>query len=159
MSNELPSKIPDFILRPSRVCEPPRSFHGVNIVSPVVYPKSKLSAEMSQLQVPTKGLRKRVSSEAVKESGQSRKKVAFTPQEKEIDMGDTMAEIKEIAEARRKTEKQARDDGMRVDKKARMRPRPLYCTCEGRPGVKRDGTRACGHIRCPQCLILRPDAS
>ena len=155
----MPSKISDSTLRPSRVCEPPRSFHGANIVSPVIYPKSKLSAEMSQLQVPTKGLRKRVSSEAVRESGQSRKKVADAPQGREIDIGDMMAEIKEVAEARRRAEKQARDDGMRVDKKARMRPRPPCCACGERPGVKRDGTCACGHIRCPLCLILKLDAS
>lgn len=116
--HELPSKIPDSVLRPSRVCEPPRCFHGANIVSPVIYPRSKLSAGMSQLQVPPKGLRKRVSSEAVRENGQSRKKVADAPQEKEIDMGDMMAEIKKIAEARRRTEKQVRDNRIRVKKKA-----------------------------------------
>lgn len=95
----------------------------------------------------------------MREDDESRKKVAHEPEEEMIDMSDMMAEIKGIAEARRRTEKQARDDGMRVEKKARMRPRPRCCACGEQPGVKRDGTCSCGHSRCPECIILESDAS
>ena len=61
----------------------------------------------------------------MREDDESRKKIIHELEEENIDMSDMMAEIKEIADARRKTEKQAREDGMRVEKKARMRSRPL----------------------------------
>ena len=120
---------------------------------------------MPRLQVPEKGPRKRRSTIAIREDEESRKKVAHVPEgaareeegkegEEEIDMSDIMAEIKEIAEARRKDQQRARDYGMRVEKKARMRPRPLCCACGKQPGVKSDGTCACGHSRCPECMIL-----
>ncbi|KAL9124451.1 MAG: hypothetical protein Q9217_006214 [Psora testacea] len=93
---------------------------------------------MPRLQVPEKEPRKRRSTTAIREDEESRKKVANVPEgaageeegkegEEEIDMSDIMAEIKEIAEARRKDEQRSRDNGMRVEKKARMRPRPLCC--------------------------------
>lgn len=71
-------------------------------------------------------------------------------------MSDMVAEIKGIANARHKNEQKARDDGLRVKKKARMRPRPFCCA---RPGVNHDGMCACGHNRCPECMILESDAS
>lgn len=134
-------------------------------LSVYIYPKSRLSVEMSRLQVPERGPRKRRSTTAIREDEESRKKVAHVPEgaageeegkegEEEIDMNDIMAEIEAIAEARRKDEQRARDDGMRVEKKARIRPRPLCCACGKQPGVKSDGTCACGHSRCPECMIL-----
>ena len=62
-----------------------------------------------------------------------------------MDMSDMMAEIKEIADARRRTEKYAREDGRRVEKKPRMI----------KARVKYDGTCSyCEHTRCPTCLVL-----
>ncbi|KAK3169305.1 hypothetical protein OEA41_008688 [Lepraria neglecta] len=120
-----------------------------------ICPRSKLSAEMSKLEIPIKGLRKRVSSEAVRESGQSRKKVADAPEEEEMDMSDMMAKIKEIAEARRRTEKYAREDGRRVEKRPRMIMRVRCCACEKKARVKYDGACSyCEHTRCPICLVL-----
>lgn len=76
--------------------------------------------------------------------------------EEGIDMSNIMAEIKEIM---RRKEERARDDGMRVEKEARMRPRPLCCACGKRPGVERDGTCACGHSRCPECIIMESEGN
>ncbi len=69
---------------------------------------------MSQLQIPTKGLRKRISSKA---SGgdESRQKVADLPRKKEMDMSEMLAEMNGIKEeiettkeARRNFEEQAK---------------------------------------------------
>ena len=137
------------------VGESPRNCHSANLISPGICPRSKLSAEMSNLEIPTKGLRKRVSSKAVRESGQSRKKVADTPEEKEIDISDIMAKIKKIAEARRRTEEYAREDGRRVEKKPRMIMRVRYCACEEMARVKYDGTCSyCEHTQYPTYLVL-----
>ena len=62
----------------------------------------------------------------MREDDEGRKKVAHGPEEKgeeEIDMSDMMAEIKRIAEEKRKNEQKARDDGLRVEKNARIRAR------------------------------------
>lgn len=100
------------------------------------------------------------STTVMREDDKTRKKVAYEPEEQEEITGisDMMAEIKEIAEARRRTKKQARDDRMRVEKKTRMRPRPHCCACRKQPVVKHDGTCFCGHSRCPECMILKSDA-
>lgn len=104
----------------------------------------------------------------MREHDGSRKKVAHAPEaaaaaeqeeddedeEKEIDMNNIIAEIKEITETRRKDKQKARANGLRIEKKARMRPRPFCCACEERPGVNRDGTCACGHSRCSECMLL-----
>ena len=89
----------------------------------------------------------------MREDDGSREKIAHTPkaaaakekgkEEEKIDMSDMMAEIKEIAEVRRKDVQKAKDDGLRVVKKARLRP--LCCACEERPGVNRNGTCAYEH--------------
>jgi hypothetical protein len=80
---------------------------------------------MSHLQIPTKGPRKRASTEAVRESGQHRKKVENAPKEKEIadvrneieaaeaseteiDMSDMKVVIEGMKEARRKDEKKGK---------------------------------------------------
>ena len=57
-----------------------------------------------------------------------------------------MAKIKEIVEVRHRTKKQAKDNRIRVDKKARIKPRPPYYTYRERPGVKRNGTYTYGYI-------------
>ena len=128
--------------------------------------RSKHITEMPRLQVPEKGPRKRRSTTAIREDEESRKKIVHVPEgaagregEEEIDMSDIMAEIKEIGQARRTDEQRARDDGMRVEKQARMRPRPLCCACGKQPGLKSDGTCACGHSRCPECMILESEGT
>ena len=159
--HELPSKVLDCIHRYQMVGKPPQKLPCANILSQRIYTKSKLSTEMPQLHIYEKGPSKRRSTTAMREDDECRKKVAHEPEEEEeeeeemIDMSNMMAEIKEIAEARRKTEKQARDDGMRVEKKARMRPRPHCCACGKQPGVKHNGTCSCGHSRCPEYIILK----
>lgn len=82
---------------------------------------------MSQLQIPTKGLRKRLSSEALG-GDESRQRVADLPAKKEMGMSDMLAEINGIKEeveatkqARRKSEEQAKEDGKRVEKTTRKR--------------------------------------
>lgn len=72
----------------------------------------------------------------------------------DIEMRDMLAVMTEMIEERRKNEKRARDGGMRVEKQVRVRPRPYCCACKGRPGVKVDGMCACGHSRCPECIVL-----
>lgn len=124
---------------------------------------------MDQLQVSDRGLRKRRSTTAIREDGDVRKQVANTREKQEteeqegkgeeLDVGDLIVEIKEIQMARRTTERQKIDNGMRTEKKARMIPRPHCCACGERPGVKSDGTCACGHMRCPECMILESYAS
>ena len=111
---------------------------------------------MSKLEIPTKGLRKRASSEAVKESKKSRKKVTDAPEEEEMDMSDMIAEIKKIKEAR--TETNARENGKRVEKRPRMIRRVRCCACEKKAGVKYNGTCCsyCEHTRCPECMVQEP---
>ena len=140
-----PSKIPDSILRASTVGESPRNCHSANFISPRICPRSKLSAEKSKLEIPTKGLRKLVSSEAVRESGQGRKKVADALEEKEMNTSDIIPEIKKMAGVGLRR---------RVEKKPRMILRARCCACEGKAGVKYDGTCSyCGHTRCPTCIV------
>ena len=104
---------PNSILRVSTVSELPTSYHGATVINPGIYPRSKLSAEMSQVQVPTKGLRKRISSEAMRESW----KDCRCARKKEIDISDMLAVINgikekmEVTEARHKSEGQAKEEG------------------------------------------------
>ncbi len=121
-----------------------------------IYPKSKLSPEMPQIQVPEKEPRKRRSTTSIRENEESRKKVAHAPEEKgeeeEIDMSDMMVEIKEIKVARQRTEEQAREAGRRVEKKTRLKIRRQCCGCGEMAVVKSDGeTNCCKHI-CVTCL-------
>lgn len=109
-------------LQPYPVCSIKfQTLHVINTFSQRICTRSKLSTSMSQLQIPTKGLRKR------------RKKTA------QNETSDILTDIKHIATTRRGIEDQARTNGMRVQKDARVRPRPFCCTCRGQPGVKRDG--------------------
>lgn len=99
---------------------------------------------MSQLQIPTKGLRKRLSSEALG-GDESRQRVADLPAKKEMGMSDMLAEINGIKEeveatkqARRKSEEQAKEDGKRVEKKSRKRKQrelqnPVLTKPDGKP--------------------------
>lgn len=73
---------------------PPDSILGASTIG---QPPS--SAEMSQLQIPTKGLRKRLSSEAVG-GDKSRQRMADLPAKKEMGMSDMLAEINGIKEER-----------------------------------------------------------
>ncbi len=98
------------------------------IASQGINPRAS-SADMSQLQIPTKGLRKRISSEALG-GDESRQKVADLPRKKEMDMSETLAEINGIKEeieatkeARRNFKEQAKEDGKRVEKKTRKESR------------------------------------
>lgn len=82
---------------------------------------------MSQFQIPKKGLRKRISSEA-SGGNESRQKVADLLRKKEMDMSEILAEINGIKEeieatkeARRNFEEQAKEDGKRVERKTRKR--------------------------------------
>ena len=103
-----------------------------------------------------KRLRKRASSEAVRESVTRRTKFANAPieeeiadvpkdieiadaSEKEMDMSDMMAKIKEILKVKLEAEKQAREDGRRVEKKSRLKMRLQCCSCWEMAGVKSDG--------------------
>jgi len=122
---------------------------------------------MSQLQVPTKGPRKRASTEAVRECITRRMRLAPTEREiadlpneievanaseKEMDMSEMMAEIKENSKARLKAEKQAIEDGRRVEKKPRVIIRRQCCGCGEMSGLTSDGeTRCCKHI-CATCF-------
>lgn len=114
---------------------------------------------MSPLQIIQKGLRKRRSTLTMIENEESRKKVAQNPEEeteKEENIHDLMAMIENITEERRISENQARNEGRRVQKEARSRPRPPCCACGGHIGVKHDGTCYCGHSRCPECDNQKP---
>ena len=91
---------------------------------------------MSQLQLPTKGPRKRASSEALRDNMPRRMKLADAPigkevadlpmeievtdkSEREMDISDIKAEIERIYEERRNAEKQAKEEGRRVEKRTR----------------------------------------
>lgn len=99
---------------------------------------------MSQLQIPTKGLHKRISSEALG-GDKSRQRAADLLREKEIDISDMLAEIngikeeiEAIKEARRNSEEQAKEDRKRVEKKTRKRKlrelqNPVLTELDGKP--------------------------
>lgn len=150
------------------VCESHRTYRGVNYISRII-PSSKLTAEMSQLRVPTKGIHKRASSETAGQSVARRMKLAHTPtkqeiadrpkelevadaSEKEMDMSDIMAEIKDISKARLKVEKRAREDGRRVEKRPRLKIRRRCCPCGEMAVVKPDGETICCKHLCLSCL-------
>jgi hypothetical protein len=86
---------------------------------------------MSQLEVLTNEVRKRASSEAMRESGESRKRVAHSSKEKIMDMTAVRAQREEMKEERHKLEKQAREEGKRVEKNQVIRRR-FCCACRGR---------------------------
>ena len=113
---ELPSKIPT-----------PQRLPGANIASQGFNPRASSAERCLNSQIPTKGPRKRLSSEAVG-GDESRQRVADVPEKKEMDMSGMLAEINGIKEeieatkeARRKSEEQAKEDGKRVEKKTRKR--------------------------------------
>ena len=83
---------------------------------------------------------------------------AANASETEIDMSNLKAVVKEIRRETCKDKNMPRDDGIRVKKKARMRPRPLCCAYRKRPGVKSDRTCACRHIRCSEYMILESES-
>lgn len=78
----------------------------------------------------------------LRENDECRKKIAHEIEKKEkkeeeeekeiIDMNDMKNEIKRIVEARRRDEKQVRDNEFRIKKNARVRSRSLDCACEER---------------------------
>ena len=115
---------------------------------------------MSELQIPQKGPRKRRSTTAIRESEESQKRVALEPEE--VDVDGAMAEVTKAMEAACIAEQRAREDGRRVEKKARRVRRLKCCACEDRSGASRNGgCSACGHVRCAECLLLEsvPNAS
>ena len=103
-----------------------------------------------------KGLRKRRSTTAIREEDESRKKHAPGDEGEEIgDMTEMMmTEIRGKMKAKDMNEQKARDNGLRVEKKARTGPRSVCCRCKKITGVNRDGEcLECGHRRCPECII------
>lgn len=67
-------------------------------------------------------------------------------------MYHAMTKVKEVIKARRRAEEQAKEDGRRVERKPRMKVRRLCCACGEKEVVRSDGTYACGHMRCAECL-------
>ena len=101
-----------------------------------------------------KGLRKRRSTTAIREEDGSRKKFAHAPGGKGEETGEMtemkMAEMRGIVKARQ----MARDDGLRVEKKTRVRPRSDCCACKEISGVNQNAEcLVCGHRHCPECII------
>lgn len=105
-----------------------RSCH-VLILSVYAYSKIKPSAEISHLEVPEKGPRKRPSTTAMRKNDKSRKKVANAPSELESSGGPEKIEVDEEAltewdmnvtkaeiGAKLEAEEQAGEDGKRVEK-------------------------------------------
>ena len=71
--------------------------------------------------------------------------------EREMDISDIKAEIERICEERRNAEKQAKEEGRRVEKRTRQKIRRPCCSCGEMTVVKSDGeTRCCKHI-CATC--------
>ena len=105
-----------------------------------------------------KGLRKRRSTTAIREEDGSQKKVAHAPGGKGEETGDITkmmtTKIRSIIEARYMDEQKARDDGLRVEKKTRMRPQFVCYVCEEISGVNHNTEcLVCGHCHCPECII------
>ena len=105
-----------------------------------------------------KGLRKRRSTTAIREEHGSRKKVAHATGKKGEETGDIIEMVKtkmrEFMEAKHMDKQKARDNGSRVEKKARMRPRSFCCVCKGISAVNHNGECLdCGHQHCPECII------
>ena len=116
----------------------------------------------SELQIPPKGPRKRRSTTAIRESEESQKRVALERDGEEADIDKAMAEVTEAMEAARIAERQAKEDGRRVEKKPRKVRRLRCCACGDRSGASRNGAcSGCGHVRCAECMLLGsvPDAS
>lgn len=84
-----------------------------------------------------KGLRKRRSTTAIKEEDGSRKKHAPGDKGEEVtDITETMTtKMREFIRAKDMDEQKARENGSRVQKKARTRPRSVCCRCEMMTGV------------------------
>ena len=103
-----------------------------------------------------KGLRKRSSTAAIREEDGSRKKHA--PGDKGEETGDMTeminSEINGYKKAKEMHEQKARENGQRVEKKARTRPRSVCCRCEEMTGVNgNEECLNCGHWHCPVCII------
>lgn len=103
-----------------------------------------------------KGLRKRRSTTAIREEDGSRKRHA--PGDKGEEIGDITemmtTEIRGILKAKIMDEQKARDNGLRVEKKARTRPRSVCCRCGKMTGVNHKAEcLECGHSHCPVCII------
>ena len=97
-----------------------------------------------------------------KESEESQKRVALERDGEEEDIDKAMAELTEAMEAARIAERQAREDGRRVEKKPRWVRRLRCCACEDRSGASCNGAcSGCGHVRCAECMFLElvPDTS
>ena len=117
-----------------------------------------MSAKMSDLLALEigKGLRKRRSTTAIREEDGSRKKHAPGDKGEEIgDMTEIMkTKIRGIMKAKEMHEQKARENGLRVEKKARTRPRSVCCRCEEMTGVNgNEECLGCGHWKCPVCII------
>ena len=116
-----------------------------------------MSAKISELLAvdKEKGLRKRRSTTAIREEDGSRKKHA--PGNKGEEIGDITKMITELRgkiKAKDMNEQKARDNGLRVEKKAQMRPRSICCRCETITGDNHNRERLeCGHSHCPVYII------
>lgn len=63
-------------------------------------------------------------------------------------------EARGLLTAKDMDEQKARDNGLRVEKKARTRPRCVYCGCGKMTGVNHKAECLdCGHWHCPVCII------
>ena len=146
-----------------------RNRHGANIIAQ--YLSSKLPVDMSQLQVHTKAPRKRTSTEAVRESTQSRKKateIRDVPLEQsiEIDPFNMKAMTAELDNTREETHQQwlvkeemAKVEGRRVQKEPQLRSQRFCCDCGERteananaPSQSTCGT--CNHWYCMYCQAM-----
>ena len=120
-----------------------------------------IPAKMSELRAADveKGLRKRRSTTAIREEDGSRKKVAHATGEKGEETEDIIemvtTKMREFMEAKHMYKQKARDDGSRVESKARMRPRSVCCACRKTSGVSRnEECLECGHHNCAECLVI-----
>ena len=117
-----------------------------------------MPAKMSELLAVEigKGLRKRRSTTAIKEEDGSRKKHALGDKGEEVtDITETMTTKKrEFIRAKDMDEQKARENGSRVPKKARTRPRSVCCRCEKLTGVNgKAQCLDCGHGHCAVCMF------
>lgn len=116
---------------------------------------------MFELEIPKNAPRKRTSTDAIREGGESRKRACGTA--KKGVTHDGMAEDEAVAREsfmyHQKAERRTGEEKRFIERKPRQRVRLLSCdqeccSCEDKSRFRTNGVcSSCGHRRCAECLI------
>ena len=113
---------------------------------------SNFKPNMSRSEVSCQELRKRASSNVLREDQQSRKKFAHATNASDSAMTEAKVEIAELRG--QISNREAQRSERWIERKPRVRRRDYCCACnEGQPLKDDNSCRGCGHVRCPECMI------